>query len=141
MRIFKSVMIISTAVFFVFACSQPKANTNSNTVAPNANGASTSTASPSNEIVTADLAAARKIYAEKCVACHKENGEGGKVNLDGAEFNVPSYKSDRSKNKTDERLLEKIVNGDDEMPAFKDKLSAEQMKSLVQMIRKDFQGK
>lgn len=142
MNILKCGLVILAASIFVFACSQSSSSNTVNSAAQTANSTAVSNNSaPVEPSADTELAAARKIYAEKCVACHKENGEGGKVNLDGAEFNVPSYKSDRSKNKTDDKLLDKIVNGDDEMPAFKDKLSSDQMKSLVKMIRKDYQGK
>ena len=147
MRFFKYGLILSAACFFIFACSQTKTNTNSNTITQNTNGTSVSDeTAPTNSAANTssadpELAGARKIYAEKCVACHKENGEGGKFDQDGADFNVPTYKSDRAKNKSDEKLLDYIVNGDDEMPSFKGKISPEEMKSLVKMIRKDFQGK
>jgi mono/diheme cytochrome c family protein len=42
---------------------------------------------------------------------------------------------------TDEQLAQQIAEGDDEMPAFKDKLSAEEINELVRYIRTEFQGK
>lgn len=147
MRFFKYGLILSAACLFVFACSQTKTNTNSNTITQNANGTSVSyetaptNSAATNQAADPELAGARKIYAEKCVACHKENGEGGKFDQDGADFNVPTYKSDRAKNKSDEKLFDYIENGDDEMPPFKEKISTDEMKALVKMIRKDFQGK
>lgn len=154
MRFFKFGLILSAACLFVFACSQSKTNTNSNAVATNSNtitqnvngtSASSETApgnsTANNQSADPELAGARKIYTEKCVVCHKENGEGGKIDLDGATINVPSYKSDRAKNKSDEKFLDYIENGDDDMPPFKGKITTDEMKSLVKMIRKDFQGK
>lgn len=145
MKVFKYGLILSALSLFVFACSQSMADNNTNAITQNVNGTSISgETAPTNSTVqpvSSELADAKKIYAENCVICHKENGEGGKVNLDGAEFNVPNYKSDRAKNKSDEKLLDFIVNGDDEMPSFKGKISPEDMKSLVKFIRKDFQGK
>ena len=154
MKFFKFGLILSAACLFAFACSQTSTNNNSKSVAntsstitQNVNGTSVSyETAPDNSVANSqsgapELAGARKIYAEKCVACHKENGEGGKFDQDGAGFNVPSYKSDRAKNKSDEKFLDYIENGDDDMPPFKGKISTEEMKLLVKMIRKDFQGK
>lgn len=147
MRFFKYGFILFAACIFIFACSQTKTNTNSNTITLNVNGTSVSYESALSNLTTnaptadPELAGARKIYAENCVACHKENGEGGKVKTDNEEFNVPNYKTDRAKNKSDEKLLDYIENGDDEMPSFKGKITPEEMKSLVKMIRKYFQGK
>ena len=41
----------------------------------------------------------------------------------------------------DEEFVEQITEGDEGMPAFKDKLSPEEMNDLVRFIRKEFQGK
>lgn len=147
MRFLKYGLILSATSFFVFACSQSPTTGNSNKVTQNVNETAVSTnttstnSSANNQSADPELASARKIYAEKCVVCHKETGEGGKVNLEGAEFNVPNYKTDRAKNKSDEKLLDYIENGDDEMPSFKGKITTEEMKSLVKLIRRDFQGK
>lgn len=145
MKIFKTGLIFSALSFFVFACAQTTPE-NSNPAA--AENVKTNAAAVNNSTNAADQtappdesAAARKIYAESCVACHKETGEGGLVETEGKKFKVPSYKADKVKNASDEKLLGYIVNGDDEMPAFKDKLTNDEMKSLVRFIRKEFQGK
>ena len=142
MKLFKCGLIISAFAFFIFACTQSnttnvvqnKPATSDNTVS-NVNSANNTT-SMNNE-----LASARNIFEEKCVACHKENGEGGEANIEGKKFKVPNYKSDKVKNTSDEKLLDYIENGDDEMPSFKGKLTTEEMKSLVKFIRTEFQGK
>ena len=37
--------------------------------------------------------------------------------------------------------MSQITEGDDEMPAFKDKLTPQQINEVVRFIRKEFQGK
>ena len=39
------------------------------------------------------------------------------------------------------KFVKQITEGDDEMPAFKDKLSAEEINEMVRFIRKELQGK
>jgi mono/diheme cytochrome c family protein len=41
----------------------------------------------------------------------------------------------------DDDFIKQITKGGDGMPAFKDKLTPEQMNGLVKFIRHDFQGK
>jgi mono/diheme cytochrome c family protein len=41
----------------------------------------------------------------------------------------------------DQRLTETIADGEEEMPAFKDKLKTQEIADLVKLIRKEFQGK
>lgn len=143
MKFLKTTLVLTAFSLFVFACSQTSTVTNNNSPTNSANSTVlTNNSTAANTPAPPDeLAAARKIYAESCVACHKENGEGGAVEADGKKFKVPSYKADKVKNATDEKLLDYIVNGDDEMPSFKGKLTDDEMKSLVKFIRKEFQGK
>jgi mono/diheme cytochrome c family protein len=34
-----------------------------------------------------------------------------------------------------------ITNGEEDMPAFKDKMSAQEISDMVRFVRKEFQGK
>ena len=90
-----------------------------------------------------DLASARASYKAACVNCHKENGEGGVAELDeGVRLKVPSFKTEHSIGHTDQQFARKIANGDKDegMPAFKDRLTPEQINSLVRFIRREFQS-
>jgi mono/diheme cytochrome c family protein len=80
-------------------------------------------------------------YQKNCESCHGENGEGGVVKVDNKRLKVPSLKSDHAIKHPDADLTKQITAGGDGMPAFKDKLKQEEIQSLVQMIRKEFQGK
>jgi mono/diheme cytochrome c family protein len=90
-----------------------------------------------------DLAAARATFKATCVNCHKENGEGGVAELDeGVKLKVPSFKTEHSIGHTDQQFARKIANGDKEegMPAFRDRLTPEQINALVRFIRTEFQS-
>ena len=87
-----------------------------------------------------DLAAARKLYKTTCARCHQENGEGGEVNIEGNTFKAPSFKRPGMIKAPDSDLIKGIANGGDDMPAFKERLTPEQIKDLVRFIRKEFQG-
>ena len=142
MHFFKIGLISTAILFFIIACNQTQTtNTNlaSNTaVVTNSNN---SIATPA--IVTDELAAARKIYSETCVKCHKEGGKGGVTNIDGKKVKTPDFTTDRMKKEPDSEFIEVIENGETEdgMPAFKNRLSNDDIKNLVRKIRKDFQGK
>ena len=89
------------------------------------------------------MAAARATFNTTCAKCHKENGEGGVTELDeGEKLTVPSFKAEHSIKHTDEQFVRKITNGDKEegMPAFKGRLTPEQINELVRYIRREFQS-
>ncbi len=91
-----------------------------------------------------DLASARKIYSEKCANCHKENGSGGLTVLnDGTKIKAPNFTSERLKKDADDDWIEAIEHGakEDGMPAFKGKITDDDIKNLVKYIRREFQGK
>ena len=63
------------------------------------------------------------------------------MEVEGRKLKVPSLREGHAVGHSDEKLVKQITEGDDEMPAFKDKLSAEEINELVRFIRKEFQGK
>ena len=147
MRQLKLSALAAAAALFAVACAT---NTNTNTtinsgrtVTVNANG-SAPAASPTAAAATPDeLAAARSTYNTTCAKCHKENGEGGVAELDeGTKITVPSFKEAHSIEHTDADFVRKITNGDKEegMPAFKGRLTPEQINELVRYIRREFQS-
>jgi mono/diheme cytochrome c family protein len=80
-------------------------------------------------------------FEKNCSVCHGEKGHGGPVEVEGRKLKVPSLREGRVLNHTDQKFVKQISEGDDEMPAFKDKLSAEEINYLVRFIRKELQGK
>jgi mono/diheme cytochrome c family protein len=139
MKIVKLCLFLSAIALFIFACSDNKtATTNtSNIVVTNTNTAANTqpTAAPD------ELASAKKTFLDKCVRCHKEDGTGGKTEIDGVKINAPNLTSDKFKKEPDSEFIKAIEKGfpDDGMPAFKGKISDEEIKNLVKLIRKEFQ--
>lgn len=143
MRRLKLGLLLSAAALFAACAAATNTNTsigNSNrTATVNAGNASATPATPAAD----DLAWARNTYKGTCANCHKENGEGGVAELDeGVRIKVPSFKTEHSIAHTDQQFARKIASGDKDegMPAFKDRLSPEQINSLVRFIRAEFQS-
>jgi mono/diheme cytochrome c family protein len=117
------------------ACTETATPTNTNTNTSRA--ATTPSPSPSVD----ELATARANYAKHCEACHGPEGIGGLVKVENKQIKVASLKADHAIKHTDEKLAKTITGGEEEMPAFKDKLSQQEIAQLVRFIRKEFQGK
>ncbi|GAC1408224.1 MAG: hypothetical protein NVSMB56_20840 [Pyrinomonadaceae bacterium] len=67
--------------------------------------------------------------------CHGAGGEGQAA---GA---IPSLKAGHALTHSEAELTNYITNGHGAMPAFKSKLSAEQISTMVKYIKQDLQGK
>ncbi len=135
MKHLKLALCLSAAAFF--ACDRA-ADTR-----PAASTDATTTPSPVvGPTATLDeLAAARTTYNAACVRCHQPNGEGGLVELDEqTKLKVPSFKQPRVVAQADQRYTSQITNGGDGMPAFKKRLTPEQINDLVRLVRRDFQA-
>jgi mono/diheme cytochrome c family protein len=147
MKFFKLGLVFSCLALFAFACSQNATNTaNSNTAANGTNTANntiivTNTNTNAAPPVDAAIASGKKIFSEKCVLCHKENGEGGQVDIEGDKFKVPSFKDPKIAALDDKKYTRVIEEGDDKMPSFKNKLKPEEIAAVIKYIRQDFQGK
>jgi mono/diheme cytochrome c family protein len=140
MTIFKICLLLSAIGLFIFACAENKtaSSNTTNIVVTNTNTAANTTlptAAPD------ELAAAKKIYLNTCIKCHKEDGTGGETNIDGTKIKAPNFTSDKLKKEPDSEFIDIIKNGqtDDGMPAFKDRLGEEDIKNLVKLIRREFQ--
>ncbi len=153
MNFLKSVFILSTLTLFIFACAENKTSPANTIIVTNINSPTTTNTSSTNTTVVNmnsepsanvdELASVKKIYSEKCVRCHKEDGTGGVTDIEGTKIKAPNLTSDRMKNKDDKDFIDIIENGakEDGMPAFKGKLSDAEIKNLVKFIRTEFQGK
>jgi mono/diheme cytochrome c family protein len=128
------------AVILVIGCFTVACN-NSDTLTTNQ---TQPTASPATAAATATPDPFAKAYVnfqKNCQECHGEKGQGGTVEIKGKKLKVPSLRDGHALNHPDEKFVKQITEGDDEMPAFKDKLSAEEINDLVRFIRKELQGK
>ena len=145
MKVLKFCLILSAIALFIFACSDNKtsnsnATNNANTSNKPAANTNTATNTPPTP-ATDELAAVKKIYTEKCERCHKPDGTGGKTEIDGEKINAPNFTNEKLKSKPDSEYIETIENGavEDGMPKFKGKISDDDIKNLVKLIRKEFQ--
>ena len=120
------------------ACTETATPTNTNT---NTARTAATPAAPSPSPSVDPLATALANYAKNCEACHGENGTGGLVKVENKQIKVASLKSNHAIKHTDDQLAKVITGGEEEMPAFKDKLSQQEIADLVRFIRKEFQGK
>lgn len=77
---------------------------------------------------------AASVYKAKCAVCHAPDGSGQSVM--GRKLGAKDLRSDEVQRKSDAELNDLITNGVGKtMPAYKDKLTAEQIKGLVAYIR------
>jgi mono/diheme cytochrome c family protein len=73
------------------------------------------------------------LYKSKCAMCHAADGSGDTPT--GKAMKVTDLRSDEVQKKTDAQLIEATTNGKAKMPAFKGKLTDDQIKDLVKYIR------
>jgi mono/diheme cytochrome c family protein len=133
MKAFTFALLIVAVSLFAAACSNP------NTEVITHNGP---VVSPSPVVATPDpYASTRATFKKSCSACHGENGTGGLKTVDGKKLKVPNLREGHALNHPDDDFIKQITKGGDGMPAFKDKLTPEQMNELVRFIRHEFQGK
>jgi cytochrome c5 len=129
----KLAVILFAIAIFAIACGQAaNAPTSNNAVA---NTGQNTNAAPS---ATLDQAALDKdLYAKNCMICHKDSGKSGKVTIDGKTIDPPDITTAKMKGKSDDKYNDYISEGfpDDGMPAFKDKLSPDQIKAIIRHVR------
>ena len=132
MNTIRSVAVLLCAVIFVAACQSSSPNT-ANTAANTARADSPKPAATVNVI-----AQAREVFATNCQICHKEDGTGGPVTIDGKKINPDNLTAEKMKTMTDDKLIGYVTNGveDEGMPAFKDKLSPEEIRLAVAHVRR-----
>ncbi|CAN5522360.1 hypothetical protein BH18ACI3_BH18ACI3_14070 [soil metagenome] len=135
MKLFKYGIGMFFAAVFITACS---GNTNTNSVVINNTTNTPVSARPTATID--ELASGRKVYEINCAVCHKDNGSGGTVEVEGKKLDPDDLTSDKIKKFSDEKIIRYILNGvlDEGMPAFKDKLSEAEIRDVVRYIRTQF---
>lgn len=139
MKLTKLLLIALAVALFAVACgdstsTNQTANTGGTQPTPAASPKATATATPD------ELAAAKTSYAQFCTNCHQDKGEGGMVKIEGKRIKVPSLLEGHGLEHSDAEFAKQISNGGDGMPAFKDRLTPEQINALVKYIRRDIQA-
>lgn len=143
MKYLKILLVITVSTIFFAACSQSTTSNNATVTnakpATNSNINSTAETKPSAQ--ADELAAAKKNYSLNCAICHKEDGTGGKITIEGKTMNADNLTTDKMKKMEDAKYIDYIKNGipEEGMPAFKDKLSEQEIKDVVKFVRKEFQ--
>ena len=126
-----SLLIVLIAIF-ITSCSKQTVPTTTNR---NTNAAIPSSATPD------PFAATRGVFAKDCQSCHGVDAKGGPVKLeDGTRLRVPSLRDGHALRHPDSDFRKQIIEGGDGMPAFKTKLSSQQIEDLLKFIRQEFQG-
>ena len=147
--------LVTLAGAFAFSCSQPAPKPTTNAVVNSATSIAISAGKPQSQNGTGansepkrrpiqaeamaelDEPIADDIYATNCMICHKDTGKGGKVTINGKSLTADDLTSEKMKNHPDDELAKRISEGvpDEGMPAFKGKLSDDQIKSVVAHVR------
>ena len=111
--------------------------------APSTNANASSPTAAKSPAATPEVAVAqgKELYKQNCAICHKEDGTGGKMTIEGRTINPDDLTSEKIKKFSDEKISGYIVNGvvDEGMPAFKDKLTEAQIREIVSFVRTDIQ--
>jgi Cu/Ag efflux protein CusF len=85
-----------------------------------------------NKIGEVAVLSGAEIYKTNCAECHGDKGEGTKKG-------IPMI-SGHALHHTEAEHIKQVTDGEGEkMPAFRDKLSAEQIKAVVDFVRSDLQ--
>ena len=145
MKPIKLVLLVAAVTLFAIACSDTTTTTNqtgNNTATVTTRPAASPATNANTGATPADeFASIRPVYAAECARCHGITGEGGTVEILKKKLKVPSLKTGHALDHNEEQLAKQISDGGDGMPAYKDKLKQEEIKTLVSFIRKEFQGR
>jgi mono/diheme cytochrome c family protein len=122
----------------IAACGgNPATNATTSNQAQNSSATPATSAAPSVDA----MAAGQKLYKANCAACHRDDGTGGKVTIEGRTMKPDNLTDDRRKALSDQKILTFIHDGieDEGMPAMKDKLSEAEMREIVRYVRVELQ--
>lgn len=136
MKILKFCAVAVAALFILYGCTgNNTANVAQNTAVTNVPTNVHPTGSPN------EIAMGQKLYTDNCAKCHKDDGTGGKVTVDGKEIDADNLTDKKRIALSDDKITKVIKEGveDDGMPAFKDKLTDDQIKEIIRYVRQDLQ--
>ncbi len=77
------------------------------------------------------------VFRQNCAICHGQEANGKEI--DGKL--IPSLRYGNAATKSEEEIYQQIKEGKLPMPAFKNQLTEDEIRKMVQFIRHDLQGK
>lgn len=90
------------------------------------------TAFPSRGETSAENEKAKKLFRSNCASCHGQDGAGTAL---GKSMEVPDLRSEQVQKHTDAELAQVVIQGTNNMPAFKNRLSEDQVHDVVRYVR------
>lgn len=137
MKIKALILVVSISCFIGAACNQSASNTNTSNTQANVNKAAANTPANAATPEVAKSKSGKDLYTVNCMTCHKDSGKGGKVTVDGRTMDPDDITTAKMKAKSDEKLFGYIHDGieDEGMPAFKDKMTKDEISAVVQHVR------
>ena len=136
MKLIALALMCVALALVVSACTETATPTNTNT-----SHAAASPAAPSPAASIDEFATARANYKKNCEPCHGPDATGGLVKVDNKQIKVPSLKAEHAIKHTDDQITKMITNGEEAMPAFKNKMTPQEIALMVRYVRKEIQGK
>lgn len=135
MKLIKVVFVITFSVFLITA-----ACTSGGT--PDAADDPTPEAPATPEKTPGPLEIGQAKYKEYCTKCHKDDGTGGKVEIDGKTLKPENLTEESMVKEPDSEYLETMEKGlpEEGMPSFKDEMTADEMKAVLKYIRETLQS-
>ena len=127
------------ALSTLLSCAENKPSNNA--VVANSANKSANVPSPLPSATIDELASGKKVYEINCSNCHRPDGKGGPVEIEGKKLNPDNLTSDKIKGFADEKIIRYIMEGveDEGMPSFKDKLSEGEIRDVVKYLRTEIQ--
>lgn len=86
-------------------------------------------------LLRAEELSSQQLYESKCKSCHGKAGEGNAAMAKALKVDPSVLTLNKKLEKTDVELVVFIKDGKGKMPAFKAKLTDDQIKGLVEYIR------
>jgi mono/diheme cytochrome c family protein len=134
-----AITIITTFAIVAMSCGGGSTNQTTNVAINTGNKAPVQTPLPAATVD--EVGAGRKVYEVNCAKCHKDNGTGGEVVIEGKKLKADDLTSAKVKGFADDKIIRILMTGieDEGMPSFKDKLTEGEMRDVVQFIRVELQ--